>query len=252
MIPPSPPISFKPLSQRPNQHSTNQHIPLIHPHDQHEFSKPSGKYPEILTGQGHVHTEILVHHRTDNIRPPTPPRGSPPRREYVKPQMPGDLIPPRRTEISVPNDVSHQYIFLGKPASNANDLASSPNRNIEKKPPKILFSNRPRPSVRPRPPLRITTKRPHERPMYIERPINHGVRKPVHNNGPQRPSHLLDAPIVSPTYFPPHREFNDNIPKNYSQFNTEASSINTAFNHNAQVILHCIHQYSHSSVRDFY
>lgn len=211
MVPPSPPHNFKTL---PEKHPSNRPatIPLSpgrfdyeRPQDKLEAplnrpeKKPSDvhliKHPDnsgVLGGQGHVHTEILVHHRpeTINVRPQSVPYPSihshvhpnghlPPRGQFPKlskPVEPG--TPPRRTEMTNPSDNSHRYILLAKPDS-GNEIVLNTNWKSDKKPPRILMNNR----LRPRPILRSTTSRPLDRPIYQERP---NIRKPVYN-GPQRP-----------------------------------------------------------------
>ncbi|XP_076544670.1 uncharacterized protein LOC117601274 isoform X1 [Osmia lignaria lignaria] len=206
MVPPSPPLNFK----NPEKHPSRPVIPLSpgrfeynrlqdkleapvgrpekKPSDAHVIKHPDGS--STLGGQGHVHTEILVHHRPEsvNIRPqgvPHPPHVHsnnhlPPRSQYPKLPKPADPnTPPRRTEMSTnPSDNSHRYILLAKPDS-GNEILLNTNWKSDKKPPRIMMNNR----IRPRPPLRSTTSRPLDRPIYIERP---NVRKPVYNV-PQRP-----------------------------------------------------------------
>ncbi|XP_043520060.1 uncharacterized protein LOC122533941 isoform X5 [Frieseomelitta varia] len=204
MVPPSPPHNFKTL---PEKHPSNRPaiIPLSpgrfdyeRPQDKLEAplnrpeKKPSDvhliKHPDnsgVLSGQGHVHSEILVHHRpeTVNVRPqsvPHPPiHHLPPRGQFPKIPKPIESgTPPRRTEMSNPSDNSHRYILLAKPDS-GNEIVLNSNWKTDKKPPRILMNNR----LRPRPSLRSTTSRPLDRPIYQERP---SIRKPVYN-GPQRP-----------------------------------------------------------------
>ncbi|XP_017758552.1 PREDICTED: LOW QUALITY PROTEIN: mucin-16 [Eufriesea mexicana] len=211
MVPPSPPHNFKTL---PEKHPSNRPatIPLSpgrfdyeRPQDKLEAplnrpeKKPSDvhliKHPDnsgVLGGQGHVHTEILVHHRpeTVNVRPQSVPYPSihphmhpnghlPSRGQFPKIQKPVEPgTPPRRTEMSNLSDNSHRYILLAKPDS-GNEIVLNTNWKSDKKPPRILMNNR----LRPRPILRSTTSRPLDRPIYQERP---NIRKPVYN-GPQRP-----------------------------------------------------------------
>lgn len=205
MVPPSPPLNFK----NPEKHPSRPVIPLSpgrfeydrlqdkleapvgrpekKPSDVHLIKHPDGS--GTLGGQGHVHTEILVHHRPEsvNVRPqgvPHPPHVHsnnhlPPRNQYPKLPKPADPnTPPRRTEMSNPSDNSHRYILLAKPDS-GNEILLNTNWKSDKKPPRIMMNNR----IRPRPPLRSTTSRPLDRPFYVERP---NVRKPVYNV-PQRP-----------------------------------------------------------------
>ncbi|CAK9795419.1 63 kDa sperm flagellar membrane protein [Anthophora quadrimaculata] len=229
MVPPSPPLNFKTLPEKPSVNRPA--IPLSpgrfdyeRPQDKLEApllrpdKKPSDvlliKHPDnsgVLGGQGHVHTEILVHHRpeTINVRPQSIPHPSvhshvhsnnhlPPRGQFSKIPKPGEQsIPPRRTEMSNPSDNSHRYILLTKPDS-GNEIVLNSNWKADKKPPRILMNNR----LRPRPPLRSTTNRPLEKPIYAERP---NIRKPVYN-GPQR---LPTKPQNSNTFVLPHRPINN-------------------------------------------
>lgn len=211
MVPPSPPHNFKTLPEKTGPSNRPAVIPLSpgrfdyeRPQDKLEAplekpERPSDvhliRHPDnsgALNGQGHVHTEILVHHRpeTVNVRPQSIPHplahshghpGSnvPPRGQYPKVPKPGDSgTPPRRTEMSSPTDSPHRYIILAKPDS-GNEIVLNTNWKADKKPPRILVSNR----LRPRPPVRSTTSHPLDRPIYVERP---NVRKPVYNR-PQRP-----------------------------------------------------------------
>ncbi|XP_026673632.1 mucin-17 [Ceratina calcarata] len=199
MVPPSPPLNFK----IPEKHSPNHPATIPLTPNRFEYEKPQDKlnrpekkpsdvhvikHPDnsgVLGGQGHVHTEILVHHRpeTVNVRPQMHPHVHstnhlPPRGQYSKIPKPGESVsPPRRTELSNPSDNSHRYILLAKPDS-GNEIVLNTNWK-DKKPPRLLINNR----LRPRPPLRSTTSRPLDRPMYVERP---NIRKPMFN-GPQRP-----------------------------------------------------------------
>lgn len=222
MVPPSPPHNFKGL---PEKHPSNRPatIPLSpgrfdyeRPQDKLEapLNRPEKmpsdvhliKHPDhsgVLGGQGHVHTEILVHHRpeTINVRPqsvPYPPihphvhsnNHIPSRGQFPKIPKPVESgTPPRRTEISSSSDNSHRYILLPKPDS-GNEIVLNSNWKADKKPPRILMNNR----LRPRPPLRSTTSRPLDRPIYPERP---GIRKPVYS-GPQRPPTKTQNTFVLP------------------------------------------------------
>ncbi|XP_076390134.1 uncharacterized protein LOC100879114 isoform X2 [Megachile rotundata] len=218
MVPPSPPLNFKPQLDKHPSHNRPV-IPLSpgrfeydRPQDKLEApGRPEKKPSDVhlikhdgsgtLSGQGHVHTEILVHHRpeTVNIRPQGVPHPShvlsnnhlPPRGQYPKLPKPADPnTPPRRTEMSGSSDNAHRYILLAKPDS-GNEILLNTNWK-DKKPPRILVNNR----MRPRPPLRTTTGRPLDRPVYVERP---NVRKPVYS-GLQRP------PVKNQnTFVLPHR-----------------------------------------------
>lgn len=210
MVPPSPLHNFKTRPEKSGSSNRPAVIPLPparfdyeRPQDKVEASiKPEKKPSDVhlirhpdnsgaLGGQGHVHTEILVHHRpeTMNIRPqsmPPPPGHShghsgnlPPHGQYSKVSKHGESdTPPRRTEMSNPTDNSHRYIIMAKPDS-GNEIVLNSNWKADKKPTRILVNNR----LRPRPPMRPTTSRPLDRPIYVERP---NVRIPIYN-GPQRP-----------------------------------------------------------------
>ncbi|XP_023288060.1 uncharacterized protein LOC105697488 [Orussus abietinus] len=244
LVPPSPPINFRPLPEKPGSSRPNtiplspsqSHFDHFRPQDKVELlaTRPDRK-PEVhliqrpdgadaTSGQGHVHTEILVHHRpeTVNIRPQPPARPSilshvhPPRRDYLKPQRPGDTLPPRRTEMHVPTEVPHQYVFLGKPADSGNEVTFNTSWKTDKKPPRIAPGVRPRPSARPRPPFR-TTSGPHSHLIYMERP-GHPVRKPQYTV-PQRPkpqgnymTTIWSAPNPQPSQEPPKKHL-PNIPQ---------------------------------------
>lgn len=228
MVPPSPPFNFKTLSEK---HSSNRpatiplspaHFDYERPQDKLEIplvrpeKKPSDvhliKHPDnsgVLGGQGHVHTEILVHHRPEivNVRPQSIPHPAihphihsnnhlPPRGQY--PKIPKPIsepgTPPRRTEMSNPSDNSHRYILLAKPDS-GNEIILNSNWKSDKKPPRILMNNR----LRPRLPLRSTTIHPPlDRPIYPERP---GIRKPVYSGSQRLPTKAQNTN----TFVLPHR-----------------------------------------------
>ncbi|XP_015431646.1 PREDICTED: uncharacterized protein LOC107187952 [Dufourea novaeangliae] len=202
MVPPSPPLNFKNPSEKPGSSNRPAAIPLSpdrfnYDRPQDKFESPVGRpekkpsdvhlirHSDGSGGQGHVHTEILVHHRpeTVNIRPQnvhhSPTHGHlPPRGQFPKVPQPGDSgTPPRRIEVSNPSDNSHRYILLAKPDS-GNEIVLNPTWK-DKKPPRILVNNR----FRPRPPIWSTTRSPLERPIFVDRP---NIRKPVYG-GPQRP-----------------------------------------------------------------
>lgn len=205
MLPPAPPINFKPLPQQPNNrdraqtnlvsHSQNQ-LNLGRPQDNSEIMRQDKRPSEVLliqrpdshgqsSGQGHVHTEILVHHRPEsvNVRLQAVSHGhpesyEPPRRDFPnKHARPAEQSPPRRSEIiSGPTDISHQYIYLeGKPGNEGgSDLKSK--WKFDRKPQRNPPIGRPdrrqeRPSIRPHPPVS------HSYPIF-ERPGYHPNRKP--------------------------------------------------------------------------
>ncbi|XP_029175188.1 uncharacterized protein LOC114943684 [Nylanderia fulva] len=205
MVPPSPPANFKPTSSKPGFSSphaillspvrgrpqevseTSAQRPDKRPSEVHFIKRPDGSG---TSSQGHVHTEILVHHKpeTVNIRPQPAPHPSihsihqstPVRGHFSNNQNPGEQVPPRRAEVST--EVPHRYIFLGKPDS-GNDVALGANWKSDKKPIRFALNNRPR----PRPILRPTTNRPLDRHVFVERPTGYpAIRKPTYS-GPQRP-----------------------------------------------------------------
>ncbi|XP_043251264.1 uncharacterized protein LOC122396706 [Colletes gigas] len=211
MVPPSPPHNFKTMPEKPSS-SNRPTIPLSPGRFDYErlqdkleapLGKPDKKPSDVhlirhsdssgaLGGQGHVHTEILVHHRpeTVNIRPETalyPPTHShghsnnhpPSHGQFTKIPKPGEsAVPPRRIEVSNSMDNSHRYILLAKPDS-GNEIMLNSNWKMDKKPPRPPLNNR----LRPRPLIWSTTTRPLDRPIYVERP---NIRKPMYG-GPQRP-----------------------------------------------------------------
>ncbi|XP_024938373.1 uncharacterized protein LOC107265369 isoform X2 [Cephus cinctus] len=207
MVPPSPPSNFKQLPPKssanqphtiPLSHSqspfvrpqTKSEVPLLRPErpEVHFIQRPEG--PGMSSGQGHVHTEILVHHRpeTVNIRPQAAPHAPiqshvnpahqlPPRRDYPKPQRPSEPSPPRRTDVPIATEIPHQYIFLGKPTDSGNEVPLNSNWKSDKKPSRINPGSRPRPATRPRPPIRTNTNF-HSHVLYPDRPAGHSGRKP--------------------------------------------------------------------------
>lgn len=228
MVPPSPPpsssVSFKPASSKPGLPSRPHAIPLSpvridygrpqetpetpllrpdkRPSEVHLIKRPDGSGS---SSQGHVHTEILVHHKPETINiqpqsashPSVPPHvHSPPpmRGHFSKGQNPMEPAPPRRTEVSS-GEVPHRYIFLGKPDS-GNEIMLGTNWKSDKKPIRFMLNNRPR----PRPILRPTSDRPLDRHVFVERPTGYSpVRKPSYS-GPQR------LPAKTPnTFVLPHR-----------------------------------------------
>ncbi|XP_076379450.1 uncharacterized protein LOC117222242 isoform X1 [Megalopta genalis] len=219
MVPPSPPLNFRP-QEKPGSPNRPASIPLSQ--DRFKYERPQDKLEtpvlrpsklptdvrlirhsntsNVLGGQGHIHTEILMHHRpeTVNVRPQgglyAPSHAhAPPRGQFPKVQKPGESgNPPRRIEVSTPSDNSHRYILLSKPDS-GNEILLNSNWK-DKKPTRILVNNRPR----PRPPLWSTTNRPLDRPIYVERP---NIRKPIFS-GPQRPPPKTQN---QGTYVLPHR-----------------------------------------------
>ncbi|XP_071646511.1 uncharacterized protein [Temnothorax longispinosus] len=206
MIPPSPSTNFKSSSPKPG-FSNRPHAVLLspirgrpqevpetpvlrpdkRPSEIHLIKRPDGSGN---SGQGHVHTEILVHHKpeTINVRPqsaPHPPAHShahsahqPPVRGHFSNGQTSNQAPPRRVEVA-PTEIPHRYIFLGKP--DGNEITLGTNWKSDKKPIRFALNNRPRP--RPRP----TTNRPLDRHVFVERPTGYPpIRKPTYS-GPQRP-----------------------------------------------------------------
>lgn len=230
MVPPSPPpsspVSFKPASSKPGLSGRPHAIPLSpvrvdygRPQETPEtpLLRPDKRPSEVhlikrpdesgSSSQGHVHTEILVHHKpeTINIRPQSashPPIHShvhsahqpPVRGHFSKGQNPMEPAPPRRTEVSS-SEVPHRYIFLGKPDS-GNEITLGTSWKSDKKPVRFALNNRPR----PRPILRPTSDRPLDRHVFVERPTGYPpARKPTYS-GPQR------LPTKTQNTFPlPHR-----------------------------------------------
>lgn len=213
MVPPSPPpsspVSFKPASSKPGLSGRPHAIPLSpvrvdygrpqetpetpllrpdkRPSEVHLIKRPDGSDG---SSQGHVHTEILVHHKpeTINIRPQHPAPSTHPHSAHQPPARghfsKGQMDPPRRTEVSS-GEVPHRYIFLGKPENSGNEITLGANWKSDKKPIRFALNNRPR----PRPMLRPTSDdRPlPDRHVFIERPTGYPPgRKPTYS-GAQRP-----------------------------------------------------------------
>ncbi|KYN11160.1 63 kDa sperm flagellar membrane protein [Trachymyrmex cornetzi] len=207
MVPPSPSTNFKVSSSKPG-FSSRPHIllppvrerpletpevsvlrPDKRPSEIHLIKRPDGSGG---SGQGHVHTEILVHHKPETINVRPQPASHPSVHSHVhsvhQPPMRGhfsngqtsmEQAPPRRVEVT-PTEVPHRYIFLGKPDS-GNEITLGTNWKSDKKPIRFALNNRPRP--RPRP----TTNRPLDRHVFMERPTGYPpIRKPAYS-GPQRP-----------------------------------------------------------------
>lgn len=216
MVPPSPSTNFKSSSSKPG-FSNRPHAVLlspirVRPQEMPETpvlrpdKRPSEihliKRPDGASSQGHVHTEILVHHKpeTINARPQSAPHPSVPSHSVHQPPMRGhfsngqtpvDQAPPRRVEVT-PTEVPHRYIFLGKPDS-GNEIMLGTTWKSEK-PIRFALNNRPRP--RPRP----TTTHPLDRHVFVERPTGYPpIRKPTYS-GSQRP------PVKTHnTFMLPHR-----------------------------------------------
>lgn len=231
MVPPSPSTNFKSPSPKPGfsnrphpvllspVHGRPQEVsetPVLRPDKKpseiHLIKRPDGSGS---SSQGHVHTEILVHHKpeTINVRPQTVPHPSvhshshsihqpPVRGQFSNGQTP-EQVPPRRVEVT-PTEVPHRYIFLGKPDS-GNEITLGTNWKSDKKPIRFALNNRPRP--RPRP----TTNRPLDRHVFVERPTGYPpIRKPTYS-GPQRPPMKTHNTFVLPHRPPmsgpqPHQE----------------------------------------------
>lgn len=195
MVPPIPTTNPKsppkqphviPLSQ--NQYD-NVKFQLRRPDDHH-------------SNQGHVHTQILVHHKpeTVNLRPQSTPHLGPehyypPRRDYSKLHKPTEP-PPRRTEIAPPNDA--------KPPESGNEVTILTSWKSDKKPLRISPVRRPRPTSRPRVPARgslYSQSRP--------RPPGH-IRYPTRAQ-PPRPPTKLESELTAPSrpafiHMPTHKE----------------------------------------------
>lgn len=215
MVPPAPPVNFKPLPQKPNNRDHPHTIPLSNsqshfnigrPQDSSEISTNTrlDKRPsEVLliqrpdghgqsSGQGHVHTEILVHHRPEsvNLRPQIVSQNhgyadnhEPPRRDYSnKHSRPSEQSPSR---VDIQTETPHRYIYLdNKPNDSVKDVKQ--NWKYDRKPQRPSSSGRPdrrpeRPSARPHPPTS------HNYPIY-ERPGGYPGRKPQYSSPPARPN----------------------------------------------------------------
>lgn len=141
--------------------------------DKRPFDRFSIRRPGILNNnQGHVQTEILVHHKPEmlnNRHHVISHQNLPPQREHML-HKPIELSPPRRTEISPSGDSIQDHVLFGKPPVDS-DKNLPNNKKSDKKllrPP----NRRPRPpSVRPRPPFRGPISGPNSnRPNRIDRP----------------------------------------------------------------------------------
>lgn len=203
MVPPSPSTNFKSSSPKPGFSNNRPHAILLsrgrpqevsetpvlrpdkRPSEIHFIKRPDGSGG---SSQGHVHTEILVHHKPETIngrpQPASHPSAhshsvhQPPVRGHFSNGQTPEQAPPRRVE--APSEVPHRYIFLGKPDS-GNEITLGTNWKSDKKPIRFALNNRPRP--RPRP----TTNRPLDRHVFVERPTGYPpIRKPTYS-GPQRP-----------------------------------------------------------------
>ena len=211
MTPPSPPSNVK-----TPQNSIGANRPYIIPLSQDQdftknintISRPEkiaiwqNDNSNLASGQGHVHSEILVHHGSENdhlnpqSRPIIPMRNYPnvqypPRKEQVKTNTPIEKIPPRRTEVPIPTE----HTFYDSVRKNEkNPFRNSPTR----------WS---RPTIRPRSPIRITG-RPYGRPTRIESPIN-PARQPQfsyaqqipQNNYPQKEYNKYNQQLSISTLF---------------------------------------------------
>jgi hypothetical protein len=197
MTPPSPPTNLKPI-QNSDTNTRLHSIPLSQNFDFKQTSTISrpDKIPfrqyanlNLSTGQSPVHSEILVHHGVDGAylrpqsRPTIPTRNhqnmqSLPKRDYTKIQISGDPIPPRRTEVPAPVDNSFY--------DSTNIAGFNTNWKNEKKPLRNPQTRWPRPTTRPRLPIRIT-ERPYSRPMRIERPSG-PIRQPQFTHSQKLPT----------------------------------------------------------------
>ncbi|XP_014468363.1 PREDICTED: LOW QUALITY PROTEIN: mucin-12 [Dinoponera quadriceps] len=235
MVPPSPPpspVNFKPASSKPNLPGRPHAIPLSpvrleygkpqetpetpllrpdkRPSEVHLIKRPDASGSP---SQGHVHTEILVHHKPEmiNIRPQPAlsihphvhsVHQPPMRGHFSKGQSPMEQAPPRRTEVSSSGEVPHRYIFLGKPDA-GNEITLGANWKSDKKPIRFALNNRPR----PRPVLRPTSDRPLDKHVFVERPTGYPpFRKPTYT-GPQRlPAQKAQNTFALPNRPQPHQE----------------------------------------------
>lgn len=235
MVPPSPPSNhFKAPIQRTNS-SNRQHIIRL-PQVRFDHIKPPSKLEppfvrsekrpteihlikqphqsSVTNGQGFVHSEILVHHRPETLNlqlvshPPLisnvhPTNSFSSNGQFVKNQKPMNTlptVPSRRAESNMPTEIPHIYTYHNKPDS-GNEVISSNNWKLNKKPPRITLNNR----LRPQSQLRPTTHRPHNRPAYIEKPINSVATKttyPASQKLPFKPQNtaLLPHQVSSNTY----------------------------------------------------
>ncbi|KAL2719458.1 mucin-17 [Vespula squamosa] len=234
MVPPSPPSNFKPAIQKTNS-SIRPHIIRL-PQVRFDHIKPPGKLEppfirsdkrpaeihvmkqphqsSVTNGQGFVHSEILVHHRPETLNlqlashtpmlsnsHPTNSFSS--NGQFVKNQKPLNTlptVPSRRAESTISTEIPHIYTYHNKPDS-GNEVISNTNWKINKKPPRITLNNR----LRPQSVLRPTTHRPHNRPTYIEKPINSVTTKTTYTVSPKLPfkpqnTALLPHQVSSNTY----------------------------------------------------
>ncbi|XP_051171598.1 uncharacterized protein LOC127288282 isoform X3 [Leptopilina boulardi] len=193
MIPPSPPKTYKPITAKPGNSKRPHVIPLSQTHQ--DYIKPHGtsilrpverypvRRPEVPgtpAGQGHVHTEILVHHKpeTVNLRPqsvshrphPFPVQHLPPRRDFNKLKKPIEATPPRRTEVSLSTEKPLDT-FSSANSETGNEVSGNKNWKLDQKPPRISLTRRPRPTFRPRYPTRGTNNRPHSERPVIKKPL---------------------------------------------------------------------------------
>ncbi|XP_058788844.1 uncharacterized protein LOC131662888 [Phymastichus coffea] len=193
MTPPSPTLNLKPL-QNSNSGNRPHVIPLSTNQDHKKYSQVSARPEKIPIrhhdtsslssgGQGHVHTEILVHHGGESgqtrplssARPPIPVHNyqniqHPPRKDYTKIHMAVEQTPPRRTEVPSENSYYDQQLLHANVNWNSNKNEKKPLR-----PSQVRWA---RPTSRPsRPPTKITG-RPYGRPSTrLERPSG-SIRPP--------------------------------------------------------------------------
>ena len=203
MMPPSPPKNYKPSnSKRPHV------IPLSQVQASHDFIKPHStsilkpvdryavrrpETPGTMSGQGHVHTEILVHHKPEsvNLRPqqisnrpyPFPSQNFPPRRDYNMIKNPSETTPPRRTEIPLSTEKPHQEFVSSVNSDHGNEVSFVSNWKLDQRPQRTSLTRRPRPTFKPRYPTRGTINL-NNRPTYVERPI---IRQPQFSNNQRLP-----------------------------------------------------------------
>lgn len=257
MMPFSPPKTLKPVIMKPGNSKRPHVIPLSQTHAHHDYIKPHGtsilrpverypaRRPEIPgspTGQGHVHTEILVHHKpeTVNLRPqsvshrpnPFQVQHLPPRRDFNKIKKPIEITPPRRTEVPLSTEKPHEFVSSVN-SEVGNEVSSNTNWKLEQKPPRTPLTRRPRPTFRPRYPTRGNlnlNNRPH-----LERPV---IKKPLFVTNqrlplkPQSESDLLNR-------FSNNKEnFNTSTEKQKHEFPYDIVSNNKQANvDNSQVLI---------------
>lgn len=268
MTPPSLPSNLK-ATQNSNASNRPHVIPLSTNQDHKKYSQASR--PEkiairhhdsssLSSGQGHVHTEILVHHggESGQTRPQSSSSSSRqpvipahnyqtiqfPRKDYTKLHVPVDQTPPRRTEVPVPTENS----YYEQSSSSANW-----NKN-EKKPLRPSQVRWPRPTSRPRPPTKITG-RPYGRPpTRLERPSG-SVRPPqfsqrlptttyyqseLHKfNNQQAPTSVPSFSDSSQQMYTPQQD----KPHNYFQENYAGINLQVTTNHT-------VHDYKGDSFAD--